>query len=128
MQKKQNSVSVVKATTRIAALASIDPVLDLGNGNSLAAFKTLMEESRIQLDTYNTLLSQADEAATRFQQKEAELNDWAARMLAAVAVRYGRDSIEYQKAGGTRISDRRRPATNHVAVTGKVGVTNPVTP
>lgn len=31
-------------------------------------------------------------------------------MLAAVAAKYGLDSNEYEKAGGTRRSDRKRPS------------------
>ncbi|MBD1873732.1 hypothetical protein H6F75_09580 [Nodosilinea sp. FACHB-131] len=43
--------------------------------------------------------------------KEAELvmRDYSERILLSVATRYGKDSDEYEMAGGVRKSDRKRP-------------------
>lgn len=119
-KKKQNSPALELAGTRAAALASIDPALDLGNEITLTAYKAAVNDTRGMLDAYNTLLSQVDEASSRLEQSEARLRDWSVRMLAAVAARYGRDSDEYEKAGGTRLSERRRPATNQPKKTAQV--------
>jgi hypothetical protein len=119
-KKKQSSQSLERANTRAAALASIDPALDLGNEITLAAYKAALSNTRGLMDTYNTLLSQVDEASSRFKQSEKALNDWTDRMLAAVAARFGRESDEYEKAGGTRKSERRRPATNKSRTTAQV--------
>ncbi|MCI5227560.1 MAG: hypothetical protein D3918_13095, partial [Candidatus Electrothrix sp. AX2] len=43
-----------------------------------------------------------------FRSLEKELRDLSSRMLSGVKVKYGRDSNEYEMAGGTRLSDRKR--------------------
>jgi hypothetical protein len=48
------------------------------------------------------------------EQSETELADWTERMLKGVASRYGRNSEEYAKAGGTRKDDIRYPSRKPV--------------
>ncbi|MCI5134384.1 MAG: hypothetical protein D3920_04760 [Candidatus Electrothrix sp. AW2] len=43
-----------------------------------------------------------------FRTLEKELRDLSSRMLSGVKVKYGRDSNEYEMAGGTRLSDRKK--------------------
>ena len=40
---------------------------------------------------------------------EKMLNTLSEKMLAAVGVKYGKDSDEYEQAGGTRTSERAKP-------------------
>jgi hypothetical protein len=108
--KKTTSKTILNAAARAAGLESITPALDLGSGNTLAAFKTAIDEARTRQDTYNTLLSQADEARNLMKSAELKAGDFSKRMLAAVAAQYGLNSNEYEKAGGTRESERKRPA------------------
>jgi hypothetical protein len=44
---------------------------------------------------------------------EKELADFSDTMLKAVGVKYGFDSIEYEKAGGTRKSDKKRSSSSN---------------
>lgn len=60
--KKQSSPSLELASTRAAGLRSIDPALDLGNGLTLAAYQTAVDEAKDKLSAYNTKLSEVDEA------------------------------------------------------------------
>lgn len=113
--KKQSSGPLELAAARAAGLKSIDPALDLGNGLTLAAYIALIESVSAKLSTYNTTLSQVDEASNAFQAEERKLADMSDRVLAGVAARYGRDSDQYEMAGGTKKSDRRRSATNKSA-------------
>ncbi|MFT3867671.1 MAG: hypothetical protein QM715_04135 [Nibricoccus sp.] len=108
--EKTTSKMILNAAARAASMESIDPTLDLGAGNSLAAFKTTIEEARARQDAYNTLLSQADEARNLMKVAERKAGAFSKRMLAAVAAQYGLDSNEYEKAGGTRESERKRPS------------------
>ena len=108
--KKTTSKLILNAATRAAALESIDPVLDLGASNKLVDFKVLIDDARAKQDAYNTLLSQADEARNLMKEAERKAGDCSERMLIAVAAQYGLDSNEYEKAGGTRKSERKRPA------------------
>ncbi|MCI5168677.1 MAG: hypothetical protein D3903_21920, partial [Candidatus Electrothrix sp. GM3_4] len=49
-----------------------------------------------------------DAAGNDFRTLEKELRDLSSRMLSGVKVKYGRDSNEYEMAGGTRLSDRKK--------------------
>lgn len=60
-------------------------------------------------EDYNSTLASADEKLNIFNAREKELKDMHERMLIAVAAKYGKDSDEYEKAGGKRKSERKRP-------------------
>jgi hypothetical protein len=57
---------------------------------------------------YNTLLSTADGLAAELQTDEKNLDALSGTMLASVGVKYGKNSAEYGKAGGTRTADRKK--------------------
>lgn len=106
-QRKSSKV-ITDAQERSADLRAIDPELDLGNDLTVAAYDTKIAEVQTALDAYNGLLAQADAAGNDFRSLEKELRDLSSRMLSGVKVKYGRDSNEYEMAGGTRLSDRKR--------------------
>ena len=106
---KKTSKIIESANTRAASLASIDPALDLGNGLTLGGYKGSITTAQSELDAYNQLLSDVDEALNTFQKAEATLTDLSERMLAGVGVRFGKDSDQYEMAGGTKKSERKAP-------------------
>jgi ABC-type transporter Mla subunit MlaD len=106
---KRSSAVLDACEKRLAGLASISESLDLGQGLTLANFRKAVEDTRALLDQYNELLSQADEMANRLRAAEKALRELSSRMLNAVAAVYGRDSSEYEMAGGVRQSERKRP-------------------
>jgi hypothetical protein len=108
-QKKESPV-VEKARQRLTALTSIDPELDLGNNLTVSAYQAQVAAAQEKLDIYNTLLSQVDDAYNAFQVSEKALRDLSERMMAGVASKYGKDSSQYEMAGGVRKSERKRPA------------------
>ena len=108
-RKKQSSVVLEKAQTRLASLKSIDGALDLGNGLTIEMFNQLVETGRQKLETYNTALSTVDQAYTAVAESEKVLAEWTERMLLGVAGKYGKNSDEYKMAGGTRRVERKRP-------------------
>lgn len=81
----------------------------MGDGLTLENYLLLIDTLRSQLATYNESLSMIDRAAGTVQDTEQQLRTLSERMLMAVAARYGKDSYEYEMAGGTRKSDRKRP-------------------
>jgi hypothetical protein len=115
-KKRYSSRTLDKAQTRLAAVKSIAPSLDLGNGFSVQTYATLLEEARSRLEQYNTALSRVDIAYDDMSQSEKALAEWSEQMLIAVAYRYGKNSNEYKMAGGTRRSDRKRPLRKPEAV------------
>jgi hypothetical protein len=108
-RQKKVSPIVEKAQQRLSALVSIDPALDLGNGLTASAYQAEVTNAQAKLDAYNTLLSQVDEAYNAFLLAEKALRDLSERMLAGVASKYGKDSSQYEMAGGVRKSERKRP-------------------
>ena len=106
--KRKTSQVIVDAQQRAANLKAIDPALDLGNGLTVADFETRITAAQTLLDAYNAQLAKADAAANDFKAGEKQLRTLSARMLAAVGVKYGKDSNEYEMAGGTRTSEIKR--------------------
>lgn len=107
-RKKQRSLIIDKAQSRQAALLSISTELDFGNSLTTDAYDQLLEETREALKTYNTQLSAIDQAYNDFKDLEKSLADMCDRMLTGVAAQFGKNSSEYEMAGGTRKSERRR--------------------
>lgn len=108
---KRGSVTLDKAMRRIAGMRSINDLVKLSDGLSLAEYDTRIQVLQSQLSSYNTLLSGLDEMAGRITLMEQELGIYSEKMLMGVATRYGKDSLEYMQAGGTqRRRTLRRPS------------------
>ena len=105
---KRTSPIVQEAETRLSSLKAIDEELDFGHGLSLADYKAEINALHAELSAYNSKLSELDGLLNKVQAREKALRAYSSRMLAAVAARYGRDSSEYEQAGGTRTSERAR--------------------
>lgn len=108
-RKKRGSNTLDNAQRRVAGMKSIAPDLDLGDGLTVSHFTQQIELLQSQLGTYNEFLSFADRALSTVEDTERQLRNLSERMLIAVAARYGKDSYEYEMAGGTRKSERKRP-------------------
>ena len=96
------------AVTRLSAIKSIDAKLDLGNGINIEVYEKLIHELRDKVNTYNTMLSQLDAQLNTINETEKELRDYSERLLLGVASKYGKNSSEYEQAGGTKKSDRKK--------------------
>jgi hypothetical protein len=105
---KRTSSTLTKAEQRLAGMRSIDPYLDLGNGLNLETYNQQIYNLRSHLETYTTILAQADDLTRKIRTLEAELNKTSERMLMSIGGRYGRTSSEYGKAGGIPRGERRR--------------------
>lgn len=106
-RRKRSSPAVDSAETRAAALESIDPGLDLGNGLTLAAYKASITATNAKLAAYNTRLSELDGILNELDADEKSLRELSSRMLAGVGVKFGKNSFEYEKAGGIRTDERK---------------------
>jgi uncharacterized protein YukE len=115
-RKSRGSQSLDKADRRAAALKSISPSLDLGNGLTLDTYQSLMETLRDKLETYNTTLAMIDKAQHELVETERKLDDLSEHMLLGVATKFGKSSDEYGMAGGVRKTDRKRPVRQSKAV------------
>jgi len=106
---KKSSDIIKGAQERSAELTNISPTLDLGNGVTVAAFNTKIDKANKLLAIYNDALNKADGARSDFEAAEKEVEIMNTTMLKAVAVKFGDNSIEYEKAGGVMRSKRKHP-------------------
>ena len=109
MSRQKRTYRVLeKAEFRTAGLKAIDPTMDFGDGRNLESMTQLIEQYRTKIDTYNTALTVIDSSKTEMDELDKTLSDLTEKMLIGVAFKYGKDSREYEMAGGVRKSDRIR--------------------
>jgi len=106
---RRKSSDLENANKRMSSVKSIDPNFDLGNGVTQVAYQKLIDAVNSSLDTYNTKLGEADDALDSVTSAEKDLRDMSQRVLSGVGSKYGYDSSEYEQAGGTRKSEKKRP-------------------
>ena len=105
---KKSSKDFENAIKRMASLKSIDSALDLGNGLSVETYQQSIDQVANVMEAYNTQLSLADSLNSSLKEKEKLLRSFTERMLTGVAAKFGKDSEQYQKAGGTKKSERKK--------------------
>lgn len=108
-RRKRNSVALQKAEVRASSMVSIKPDLDLGNGLTLEVYWEAINDLRQKQQQYNALLSNVDNLYNELLADERSLGEMSEHMLSGVKVKFGRDSSEYEMAGGVRRSERKRP-------------------
>jgi hypothetical protein len=106
--QKRRSTTLEKAQARLRGLQSIHPNLDIGNGLTLQDYAALITTSDTCLQTHNLALSAVDRTRIEFAEVEAAVSILSTRLLSAVVATYGRDSKEYEMAGGKPPSNYKR--------------------
>jgi hypothetical protein len=107
--KTTQSSTLTSAITRIAGVRSIAADLDLGNGLTIENYQTAITDVETLVNNYNTQIAVLGELRNRITEKETVLKDLNERMLIGVGAKYGKDSNQYQMAGGTKKSLRKKP-------------------
>lgn len=102
------SPAIKTADQRIIGLNGISPNLDLGDGVSVASITNQRDQAKALLDRHNTLVSELGILSNQLTEANKALNTLNSRALALVRGRYGVDSNEYERVGGTRQSERKR--------------------
>ncbi|NMG08094.1 hypothetical protein [Brasilonema sp. UFV-L1] len=106
--RKRKSRVLENAELRCAGLKAIDLNLDLGDACNLKNLTQLIEELRNKIDAHNTAITAIDSSKTEIELLEQTLGNLSEKMLIGVAFKYGKDSREYEMAGGVRKSERIR--------------------
>ncbi|MBW4693448.1 MAG: hypothetical protein KME27_17000 [Lyngbya sp. HA4199-MV5] len=107
-RKKRTSQMLEKAELRSAGLKAVDPTMDFGDTRSVPNLTTQIAQLRSKIDSYNTALAIIDSSKAEIAALERNLGDLADQMLIGVAFKYGKNSREYEMAGGVRKSERIR--------------------
>lgn len=113
LQSRKRSSSLDTAILRLTGLEEIDREIDFGSGFDMDNYNTLYEETVKAFRNYNALLKAADEQRDKLEVLERQLDDANERILFLIGGFFGKDSLEYQKVGGTRKSkfNNNRPVT-----------------
>ena len=106
---KRSSTILEIARRRLAGLKSITPAPDFGPNLKLSDYEQELNALSDELDSYNEMVSRLDQLQNALDDNERSLRDKNARMLSATEAQYGPDSSQYEQAGGTRTSERKRP-------------------
>ena len=105
---KRTSAVLETARQRLAGLKSINPAPDFGTTLTLTGYETDITTLSEKLDSYNEQLSALDSLQNGLDSAETALREKNTRILSAAEAHYGPDSSEYEQAGGTRRSERKR--------------------
>jgi hypothetical protein len=105
-RKRTASRALKVAELRASGLTAISPDIDFGGQRSLNYMTTQIELLREKLNTYNTALAAVDTLRLEIRSLEKDLGNLTEQMLIEVAFQYGKNSSEYQMAGGVRKQDR----------------------
>jgi hypothetical protein len=81
--------------------------LDLGNGLTVETYQQSIDQVSKVMEDYNIHLSLVDSLRRSFKEKEKLLRAFSERRLTGVVAKFGKDSEQYQKAGGTKKLERR---------------------
>ncbi|MGB3298190.1 MAG: hypothetical protein WBA76_07960 [Phormidesmis sp.] len=109
-RKKRSSRILERAQRRLDGIQSIDAKLDAGGGFNASGYVKIIGQLRAEISAYNTALSNVDALTNKVAETEKVLAAYSERMLLGVAARYGKNSHEYEMAGGVKKSERKRPA------------------
>ncbi|MEH2015346.1 hypothetical protein [Nostoc sp.] len=105
---KRTSRILEKAELRSAGLKAIDSNLDFGENCDLQNLTQLIEQFRIMLNAYNIDIAMIDSSKTKIDEMEKTLSNLTDKLVRGVAFKYGKNSSEYELAGGIRDSERVR--------------------
>ncbi|MEH2062695.1 MAG: hypothetical protein V7K50_10490 [Nostoc sp.] len=107
-RRKRSSRILEKAEFRVAGLKAIDPNINFNDTYNLQNLNQLIENFHNTLDEYNAALAMIDSSRKKLDEMEKTLSQVSDKMLMGVGFKYGKNSNEYELAGGVRDSERIR--------------------
>ncbi len=108
MPTKHPFDKVVPESEQIARVWAENPSFSLGEV-TLANLQTKITELRQKRDQIESLRTQLTAHNNDFKQRSAELASINTRARSGFRAMFGPDSTQYEQAGGTRSSERKRP-------------------
>lgn len=128
-RRKRSSRILEKAEFRVAGLKAIDPNIKFDDTCNLQNLTQLIEQFHNMLDDYNAAIAMIDSSKKKLDEMEKTLSQVSDKMLMGVGFKYGKNSNEYELAGGVRDSDRIRKSrlTRLKANTDKTSDENKIT-
>jgi hypothetical protein len=94
---------------RLSKVKSVEPDFKATEDVSVVKLEAALNEAQAVLDEYNQMLAALDGKSNQYAQSVKTIKDLSERLLEGVGLKYGKDSSEYEMAGGTRKSERKKP-------------------
>ncbi|MFW9258735.1 hypothetical protein A4S05_02360 [Nostoc sp. KVJ20] len=107
-RRKRSSRILEKAEFRVAGLKAIDPNINFDDTYNLQNLTQLIDNFHNMLDDYNAAIAMIDSSRKKLDEMEKTLSQVSDKMLTGVGFKYGKNSNEYELAGGVRDSERIR--------------------
>ncbi|MHC5718976.1 MAG: hypothetical protein ACYTX0_44655 [Nostoc sp.] len=107
-RRKRTSRILEKAELRSTGLKSIVPSIKFDDNYNIEKLLESIEQLRTKINVYNSALSVIDSSKTEIEEMEKNLSSLSEKMLMVVAIKYGKNSREYEMGGGVRNSERIR--------------------
>jgi hypothetical protein len=109
MVRKVSIDGTLTDAERILRVWAENPTFTIGELTQ-ARFQALLDELRDKRNQTETLRTQLTALVNETNEKGNALSDAVTRALSGVRAVFGPDSSQYEQAGGTRRSERKRPA------------------
>ena len=114
-KKRETSAIVNKANIRLSGMKEIDKTrgktIEYGGEDNVVTSETVenqIKKINANMDRYNRVLQEADGLSNDLQLDERKLNEMLVSVLSSGKSKFGADSNEIEKLGGTRKSDRKK--------------------
>lgn len=107
--KKLVSPALKKAQVRVAGLGAMDSKAALGKGLTVQSYTDEVGKLGVEIAEYNALLSSLDVKLNGIKKRERTLETMSGQVLRRIAADFGPDSDEYERVGGKRMSERKKP-------------------
>jgi hypothetical protein len=107
-RRKRTSRILEKAEFRVAGLKAIDPNITFNDTCNLQNLTQLIDNFHNMLDDYNAAIAVIESSKKKLDEMEKTLSNLSDKMLMGVGFKYGKNSNEYELAGGVRDSERIR--------------------
>ncbi|BAY08093.1 hypothetical protein [Calothrix sp. NIES-2098] len=109
MSRRQRTSRILeKAKFRVARLKAIDPNISFDDNCNLQNLTQLIDQVNNILNDYNDAIAVIDSSKKKLDEMEKALSNLSDKILVGVGLRYGKNSDEYELAGGVRDSERIR--------------------
>jgi uncharacterized protein YukE len=117
-RQKRSSRVLEKAQRRLSGVQSINENLALSGKLTAQSYQAHVNQLSSKLAAYNKALSEIDTLKGEINEAEDFLAEYSEQMLMGIGAEFGKDSPEYEKAGGVRTRDRKRPTRKVAAAVG----------
>lgn len=108
MSRNKSIENTLAEAEQIARVWGENPAYAMGDV-TLAQLKTMIEELRARSRTTEDIRTQLTAAINDANGRAEVLNGIITRARSGFRAFFGPDSTQYEQAGGTRLSDRKRP-------------------